>query len=481
MKSGRVLLCLTVCNVCLILDAFCKDSPTAAVPGSLELPIPAIARAYGIVEIVLTNHVDPPTRQEMVLAGTKALFRAARKSPPAGLSTVISSRTTCAEFESLWLEAWKEATNSISPKELESVLIGGILSAVPGDPRIVSAKELKVQNQLAANRYVGIGIQVAWNNSAKYDGFSHIEAVFRDGPADKAGLKRDDMIKEIDGVNTHEMKLAQVIDLLRGDENSVVRLLVQSGSGSQPRSVSITRSVVPRETVVERPPFLDPEKTHSVSSSAIGYLRVNEIGGSTVLELRRFEQKMRAAGNSSLILDLRSVRGTLHNAVLLADALLDHGTIGQVRTCRDVTQYEAGQDCIFRDWPLVILVDRRTSGEVEWLAAALQDSKRAKVVGELTAGNGFTMTSVLLPDDGGAIMLATGLLERADGKPLRGGRVTQVNGPDFESLPETWGGVRPDRPIPNDPARDPRSEDPVIRAAVSVLQPPHINLNEPSK
>jgi carboxyl-terminal processing protease len=190
---------------------------------------------------------------------------------------------------------------------------------------------------------------------------------------------------------------------------------------------------------------------------------------------------MRGTGHSSLILDLRSVRGTLHNTVLLADALLDHGTIGQVRTCRDVTKYEADQDCIFRDWPLAILVDRGTSGEAEWLAAALQDAQRAKIVGELTAGHGFTMTSVLLPEGGGAIMLATGLLERANGKPLRGERVTRVNGPDFQSPPETWGGVRPDRPIPNDPARDPRSEDPMIRAAVSVLTPPEINMNELSK
>ena len=74
-----------------------------------------------------------------------------------------------------------------------------------------------------------------------------------------------------------------------------------------------------------------------------------------------------------------------HTALLVADSLLDHGTIGRVRTSHGETTYQADADAIFRGWPMAVLVDGTTSGASEWLAAAIQDNNRAIVVGAPTA------------------------------------------------------------------------------------------------
>ncbi|MEJ7639583.1 MAG: S41 family peptidase, partial [Singulisphaera sp.] len=80
--------------------------------------------------------------------------------------------------------------------------------------------------------------------------------------------------------------------------------------------------------------------------------------------------------------------------------------------------YQAEPDALFRGWPLAVLVDRRTSGAAEWLAAALQDHGRAVVVGSPTSGVAGVETTVPVADGSSSIRLTTGLLERADGRPI---------------------------------------------------------------
>src|SRR5262249_28064377 len=115
---------------------------------------------------------------------------------------------------------------------------------------------------------------------------------------------------------------------------------------------------------------------------------------------------------------------------LLADGLLDGGVMW--RTCdaqNQVKEYRADRDCLFRDWPIAVLVSEQTlSSAVELVAMAWQDQGRAVLVGERTKGDGYVKSVFPLPDGTGLLLLRTGRLERA--KPSK----------------EGWG-VRPDHPV----------------------------------
>jgi len=132
--------------------------------------------------------------------------------------------------------------------------------------------------------------------------------------------------------------------------------------------------------------------------------------------------------------------------VLLADSLLEGGTIGRVRTAHGEKRFEADSDALFRGWPIAVLVDSNTRGTAEWLAAALQDNHRAVIIGTHTSsyhtavGFGGTRGTPAFPDtverstiaigDGSwSIELLTGRLERGDGRPLSGDTLSSPEEP----------------------------------------------------
>jgi carboxyl-terminal processing protease len=148
-------------------------------------------------------------------------------------------------------------------------------------------------------------------------------------------------------------------------------------------------------------------------------VKVTQINGSTVHDLRQLERQFRTVEVQAVILDLRSnFVQDLHHTLLLADALMDGGVIGRVHTGRKVREYRADRECLFRDWPLAVVVDRATSGGGEWIAAALQDNHMAVIVGEPTAGIAHIRTSVLLPGNDGAVQMNTAIFERPSGRSL---------------------------------------------------------------
>jgi C-terminal processing protease CtpA/Prc len=152
---------------------------------------------------------------------------------------------------------------------------------------------------------------------------------------------------------------------------------------------------------------------------------VSELVGSTPHELRKLAAQLERDRIKAIVLDLRGVGSTsAHTALLIADSLLERGTIGRMHTSHGDTIYQADADALFRGLPLAVLVDRDTSGASEWLAAALQDNKRAVVIGTPTMSAninpGNAVLKTLIPLNGGrwSLSLATGVLERGNGKAL---------------------------------------------------------------
>jgi carboxyl-terminal processing protease len=455
-----------------------------------------------ITSAILDNHVDPPPRQQLILSGFKALYKAAGVPVPAGLSRRISSVVTSEQLEAFVADAWPKPTpRSAAPAKLETAFIDGLLASVPGGARLLSAKERKVDEQFKGNRYVGIHIALGMDDQEKRP---KIAEVFEGGPADRAGAKSGDLIEKINDLDTKSMALRDAVDHLRGEEGTDVTIKVRQPKESKSRTMKITRGQLPHATISGAHKRPDGSWDVRLDGAApIAYLCISEIAGSTPHELRKLARQLESQGNCGLVLDLRNLGGTsLHEAVMLADCLLAGGTIGRVQTAQREVTYQADSDALFRSSPIAVLIDQTTSGTAEWLAAALQDNHRAILVGAPTWNSLYAIRAgaelwasvrsmVTIGDGSWSLELATGRLERGDGRPISDeSRIieasewfTRRRQPEEGKVSS---GVKPDRAVgangndsarrmpPRDrrkPTQEPNpANDEALREAVQLLQ-----------
>src|SRR5262249_14179001 len=149
-------------------------------------------------------------RQQMILTGVKALLsRSPEGKVPDGLSRRVSQVTTPEELAALLDDIWPAATSkSAGTEELVEVLLHGLLTSVSGEPQLMPEKERMVQEQSAGNRYVGIHVALSMDEQ---ENRPKMTAVIEGGPADRAGVKSDDLIEQIEGVDTKGMSMRDAI------------------------------------------------------------------------------------------------------------------------------------------------------------------------------------------------------------------------------------------------------------------------------
>jgi carboxyl-terminal processing protease len=451
-----------------------QPPPTARVPAP-AVP-PDLARlVQEITEAVLDNHIDPPARQQMILSGIKALDGVAGVPALPGLGRRVSEITTPEQLAALLKEAWPRTTaKPIAVKKLEEALFEGLLVPVPGGAQLMTAKERNANEQLAGNRYVGILVALSRDEKVQRPVFHE---VMSGGPADRAGVKKGDLFEEVDGVDTKGMELREVVERTRGDEGTDVTIKVRSPKEAKARTLRITRGRASSDQLFHatvegvRKLASGDWKVRLDVPDPVGYVKITDIGASTPHELRKLASRMESEGVRALAIDLRGAGagGTalaVHSAVLVADNLLERGTIGRVRTVRGETTYQADSDALFRGWPIAVLVDQNTSGTAEWLAAALQDNHRATIVGWPTRGaqratypdglpfenarygpyEAAVKSSVPVGHGRWWISMATGSLGRGDGRSLADrDPAAFAEGPSRE---KAKGGVQPDRVLP---------------------------------
>ena len=487
---------LSVATFLCLPAASADDASRAPSSTAPKLP-PNLAKRIGeITDAVLTHHIDPPARQQMILGGIKALYRASGGQVPAGLSRRVSALATPEQIAGLLAEAWpKTLAKPVSAQALDEAMLHGLLESVPGGAYVMSAKERKVAEQMEGNRYVGIQIALAMDDREK---LARMAEIFEGGPAERAGAMANDLIEKVDGTATKGMTLREVVNRLRGDEGTSVTVMVRQPNAKESRTLKMTRATLPRTTVRGvRKRTSGGWDVRIDGPDAVGYLRIDDISASTPHELRNLARQLENEGASAVVLDLRHLTGSLvHPTVLLADSLLEHGSIGRVRTVEREMTYDADSDALFRGWPMAVLVGEFTRGTAEWLAAALQDNHRAILVGSPTRGaldapSAYVRSTVTVGDGSLAINLVTGLLERADGRSLSWAPLVPPSANSDEFRPRKGaaehakGGVKPDhatRENQNDkpglPEMDFRrtgdepvlSKDATLRKAVELLR-----------
>jgi C-terminal processing protease CtpA/Prc len=209
-------------------------------------------------------------------------------------------------------------------------------------------------------------------------------------------------------------------------------------------------------------------------SAPIAYIRIGGFSSSTLHELRVFERKLRTAGYRALVLDLRGAGGGgLQHAALVAGGLVNGGRLWTITQKEDPAprEFKAEQECLFRDWPMVVLIGGKPDLSNALIAAALQDSGRAKVVGEPSPEDGFIRSLFDLPGSKWSIMLPTARIERRDaptGWPLEPDHLVKLTPEQDKALGE-WDRLQEMSDKPRDP-RAPRPTDPQLAKAIELLR-----------
>lgn len=248
---------------------------------------------------------------------------------------------------------------------------------------------------------------------AKKFGYITVVSVVPDSPADKAGLTTGDFLESIKGVATRDMPLAYARLLLKGDPNSTIDVTVLRRK-PEPQKITFTRAVIAYPPVESK-----------ILSNDVGYIKVSVLTSGKTKEVASAVEALQKKGAKRFVLDLRyCAEGEPDEGIEVANLFQNKGLLG----------YYMGQKVARHDFnsvenksistlPLVVLTNRGTAAAAEVAAAALQNTKRAKVVGEHTYGDASIRRPITM-DDGSAIILSVAKYYTADGKSIQDNGIT---------------------------------------------------------
>ncbi len=284
-------------------------------------------------------------------------------------------------------------------KELIRAAIEGMLTSLDPHSGYLTPEAYEEMMQDTSGKFGGLGIQVTME-----DGYVKIVAPIDDTPAFRAGLLANDLITELDGKSVKGMTLDEAVSIMKGDVGTKIVLTVVREGVDEPLKFEIIRDIISVSAVrwyVEK---------------NIGILRLSQFSAQAFSGIEEGIRGIFAELNNNppkgLILDLRNNPGGLvDQAVAVADAFLDKGVIvlTRGRSENESARYEAKPDELDRliaDIPLIVLINGGSASASEILAGALQDQRRATLIGTRSFGKGTVQNIIYLGDDG-AMRLTT--------------------------------------------------------------------------
>jgi carboxyl-terminal processing protease len=304
-------------------------------------------------------------------------------------------------------------TDYVTDPNIPAVTSGalrGLLESLDADSSYLTAEDYKTYKADKGGK-----AQAGINISKRY-GYATVVSVVPGGAADKAGLVDGDILEAIEGQDTRNLSLAMIHLMLEGAPGSTLTVGVVRPSKAEPDKISITRSLQAMPPVGEA----------VYENASILYLKPEILDRDHVNEVESKLKGMQKAGNTKVLLDLRDVAaGDMAQATRMANLLLKSGTITTLEGQRFPRQVFVADPAktIQATAPVVVLVNRGTAGPAELVAAALEDNKRAQVVGEKTFGEGTEQKTFELTD-GAALILSVAKYESPSGKKLQDDGVT---------------------------------------------------------
>jgi len=349
----------------------------------------------------------------------------------------------------------------VEEPDMKSVTLGalnGMLEAIDPFASYLNADQYKEYLKNKDLKKADLGLII----SKKYGYLGEVGIVdaIPGSPAAKAGLTTGDMIETIGGIATRDMPLAFASMLLRGEAGTSVELTVIRTRHPEPAPLTLVRATLASPPVESR-----------LLSGGIGYINVDALSPDAVKQVAAAAQQLQKNGAQKLMLDLRSCGvGSPDDGVALANLFLNKGRIGYMVGQKVPRQnFDADPAKEVSTLPLAVLVNRGTAGGAEVAAAALQDNKRAQLVGERTYGDAALRKAISM-EDGGAIILSVAKYYSPDGSPIQDKQVQPANAvSDQDSQVELDDNGEPLTDVPDKPQQKKVEDDAVVKKALELL------------
>ncbi len=293
--------------------------------------------------------------------------------------------------------------------ELVENAINGMLMALDPHSSYLNPKNFSDMQVSTRGEYGGLGLEVTME-----EGLVKVISPMDGTPAARAGIKTGDLIATIDGMQIQGLTLSEAVDKMRGPVNSQIKLTILRKGEKKPLDITITRAIIRVESVRWK------------QEGDIAYIRITTFNEQTEDGLENAVNQTKAKIGSKLrgiVLDLRNnPGGLLDQAIAVSDAFLDQGEIVSTRGRRagDTQRYNARSGQIFTSAPVVVLINEGSASASEIVAGALQDQKRARVVGTRSFGKGSVQTVIPLSGGvDGALRLTTAKYYTPSGRSIQ--------------------------------------------------------------
>ncbi len=341
--------------------------------------------------------------------------------------------------------------------------INGMLQGLDPHSSFMNPRSFRDMQVQTRGEFGGLGIEVTQEN-----GYVKVISPIDETPAARAGVRPGDLITHINGNSVQGLTLQEAVEQMRGERGSTIRLTIRRENTPGPVELSLTRDVIRPQVVRFR-----------LEGNDIGYIRLASFNEQTDAAMRRAMTELRRQAGQNLrgiVLDLRNnPGGLLDQAVQVSDDFLEQGEIVSTRARRteDAQRWNARPGDIAQGLPMVVLVNGGSASASEIVAGALQDHRRAVVMGVKSFGKGSVQTVMPLPGQG-AIRLTTARYYTPSGRSIQ---ATGIE-PDVEVLsarPDATNTAQRDREA--DLRRSLRNDG---QAAGTVAPPPLPPLNLPA-
>ena len=304
-------------------------------------------------------------------------------------STFADEDKNVYKYLNLFGEAFEKIKNNyvedVSSKDLIESAIEGMLGSLDPHSTFLNNQELNELKVQTKGEFGGLGIEVTLEN-----GFVKVISPIDDTPASKAGIKAGDMITHLDDEPVLGMTLSEAVSIMRGKVGSKIKLTV-SREDNQTLQIEIVRAIIQLKAVKAK------------IENNIGYIRVSsfnqKVDTQIIKAIKDFKKKEKVIG---YILDLRNnPGGLLDQAVSVTDIFLNQGEIVSTRGRfdREGSRYNAIKRDLTEGLPLVVLINQGSASASEIVAGALQDHKRAIIMGTKSFGKGSVQTIIPSGED----------------------------------------------------------------------------------
>jgi carboxyl-terminal processing protease len=305
--------------------------------------------------------------------------------------------------------------------KLVSFAINGMLAGLDPHSSYMDAKSFRALRVETHGEFGGVGLEVTME-----DGLVKVVAPIDGTPAAKAGILANDVITKIDDDQLQGMTLDQAVEKMRGSVHTKVKLTIRRKGKDKPIEVSLMRDII---------------RVHSVRSEVegddVGYIRVTQFNEQTTEGLKKaitdIGNKISKDKLKGYILDLRNnPGGLLDQAITVSSAFIQRGEIVSTRgrNPEENQHFTAHAGDLTKGKPLIVLINGGSASASEIVAGALQDHKRATIVGTRSFGKGSVQTVIPLYSGNGALRLTTARYFTPSGRSIQAKGIT----PDIEVL-----------------------------------------------